>query len=132
MTDLITVSRGRGVECKVQVRGHEFNCDMSLADGGRDAAPSPAELLAGSLGACIAMKVQCYCDAHGYNGGEVGVNLAVELAGRPSRVSGIVVDVVLPESVPPERWDAVKRVAELCTIHETLREPPRVDIDITR
>jgi len=104
---------------------------MSNGDGGLDAAPSPAELLAGSLGACIAMMVQGYCDAHGYNDGEVGVSLVVELASDPKRVAGIVVDVTLPESVPPEKRAVVARVAERCTIHETLRDPPRIDIDIT-
>jgi uncharacterized OsmC-like protein len=130
--DLITVRRERGLEFKIQVRGHEFRSDMSNGDGGLDAAPSPAELLAGSLGACIAMMVQGYCDTHGYNDGEVGVSLVVEFGSDPKRVAGIVVDVTVPESVPLEKRAAVARVAELCTIHETLRDPPRIDIDITQ
>ena len=53
--DLITVSRKAGFEFGIQVRGHEVGSDLSEKDGGGDAGPSPAELLAGSLGACIAM-----------------------------------------------------------------------------
>jgi len=129
--DLITVTREAGLEFKLNVRGHEFRSDMSLADGGRDAAPSPAELMAGSLGACIAMMVQGYCDTHGYTDGEVGVSLTVELGDSPKRVAGFVIDVELPADVPEDKRAAIMRVAEKCTIHETLVNPPRVDVDIT-
>ena len=104
---------------------------MSVDDGGRDAAPSPAELMAGSLGACIAMMVQGYCDTHGYSDGEVSVSLTVELGDDPKRVAGFVIDLELPDDVPVEKRDVIMRVAEKCTIHETLANPPRVDIDIT-
>ena len=130
--DLITVEREAGLAFRLKVRGHRFSSDMSVEDGGRDVAPSPAELMAGSLGACIAMMVQVYCDTHGYTDGEVGVSMAVEFGSDPKRVSGIVVDVALPESVPLEKRAAVTRLAERCTIHETLRDPPRIDIDITQ
>jgi uncharacterized OsmC-like protein len=128
--DLITVTREEGLEFRVGVRGHRVTSDMSAKEGGRDAGPSPAELLAGSLGACIAMIVQGYCDSHGYTDGDVGVNLTLELADDPKRVSGIVIDVELPKGIPEDRWDVVRRIAERCTIHETLKHPPRVDIDI--
>ena len=82
------------------MRGHEVTSDMSAKDGGQDAGPSPVELLAGSLGACIAMMVQSYCDRHGYTDGDVGVSLTLELADDPKRVGGIVVDVELPDGCP--------------------------------
>jgi uncharacterized OsmC-like protein len=127
--DLITVTRKSGLVFEFNVRGHTVASDMSVSDGGTDAAPSPAELLAGSLGACIAMMVQGYCDRHGYTDGDVGVNLTLELADDPKRVGAIVVDVELPEGVPEERWEVLKRIAEKCTIHESFSHPPRVDIE---
>jgi putative redox protein len=129
--DLITVTHKAGREFTIRVRGHEFSSDMSVEDGGRDGAPSPVELLAGSLGACIAMMVQLYCERHGYTDGETGVNLTLELADSPKRVGGFVVDVELPSGVPEDRKEIIRRVAERCPVHETLRNPPRVDLDIT-
>ena len=129
--DLITVAHKAGQEFSIRVRGHELDSDMSVKDGGRDAAPSPVELLAGSLGACIAMMVQRYCERHGYTDGEVGVSLTLELADAPKRIAGIVVDVELPNGVPEDKMGVIRRMAERCPIHETLRSPPRVDIDIT-
>jgi uncharacterized OsmC-like protein len=87
------------------------------------------ELLAGSLGACIAMMAQRYCDRHGYDDGEVGVSLTLELADNPKRIGAIVVDVELPNGVPEDKKKAIQRMVELCPVHETLRNPPRVDID---
>ncbi len=129
--DLITVTREAGLEFKLNVRGHEFSSDMSVSDGGHDAAPAPAELVGGALGACIALMVQAYCDTCGYTDGEVGVSLAVELGDNPKRVAGFVIDLELPADVPEEKHDVIMRVAEKCSIHETLANPPRVDIDIT-
>ena len=126
--DLISVTR-KDAQFKVQVRGHELTCDLSEKEGGQDKGPSPVELMAGSLGACIAMMVQSYCQRHGYDG-DVGVSLTLELADDPKRVGGIIVDVELPEGIPEERMDAIRRIAERCPVHETLRNPPRVDIDI--
>jgi uncharacterized OsmC-like protein len=128
--DLITVTHRTGPEFTVQVRGHEVTSDMSEKEGGRDAGPSPVELLASSLGACIAMMVQTYCDRHGYTDGDVGVSLTLELADGPKRVGGIVVDVELPDGVPEDKKEVIRRMAQLCPVHETLRNPPRVDIDI--
>jgi uncharacterized OsmC-like protein len=104
---------------------------MSVKDGGADGGPSPVELLAGSLGACIAMMVQSYCDRHGYTDGDVGVSLTLELADSPKRVGGIVVDVELPADVPADKREVIQRMAEKCPVHETLRNAPQMDIELT-
>ena len=127
--DLITITRKNGLEFSIRVRGHEVRSDLSEKDGGRDRGPSPAELLAGSLGTCIAMMVQGYCQRHGYDG-DVSVSLTMELAADPKRIGRIVVDLELPDGVPDDRIEAIKRVAERCPIHETLRNPPGLDIDV--
>ena len=74
------------------------------------------------------MMVQSYCQRHGYEG-DVGVGLTLELADKPKRGDGIAVDVDLPESVPKDKVDVVRRIAERCLVHETLRNRPRVEID---
>jgi putative redox protein len=128
--DLITINRREGLAFEIRARHHAVTSDMSPGDGGADAGLAPVELLAGSLGACIAMNVQRYCEMCGHADGDVAVNLTVELADRPKRISAIVVDVELPGGVPKSRHDAVRRIAEQCVIHETLKDPPRLDVDI--
>jgi putative redox protein len=130
--DLITVAPKTASAYAIRVRGHEVICDMSEKEGGRDEGPSPVELLAGSLGACIAMMVGRYCQNHGWNDGKVGVDLTLELADDPKRVKGIVADLEVPKDVPPERIEAIRRMAGFCVVHQTLKNPPDVDIDVTQ
>lgn len=127
--DLITVDRETGRQFTVKVRGHEVSSDLPAQDGGRDAGMAPAEMLAGSLGACVAMMVQGYCDARGYTDGDVAVCVSLELGDKPKRVSGFAVDVELPNGIPEEKMDAIRRVAELCVIHGTLKNPPQIDVE---
>ncbi len=127
--DLITVTRKAGLQFGVGVRGHELSSDLSEQDGGRDQGPSPAELLAGSLGACIAIMVQGFCQRHEYEG-DVAVSLTIELADDPKRIGRIVGDLELPPGVPEAQHKAIKELVARCPIHETLRNPPSLDIDI--
>ena len=102
---------------------------MSKDDGGQDRGPSPVELMAGSLGACIAMNVQDYCRKHEVEG-DVEVSLTIELEDKPKRIGRIVVDLEVPDSVPEKKIEAIKRVAQRCPIHETLMSPPALDIEV--
>jgi uncharacterized OsmC-like protein len=126
--DLISVSRKEGKAFELRVRGHALTVDMSKEEGGSDKGLNPVELLAGSLGACIAIMVQTYCDRHGY--GDVSASLTLEIADDPKRVASIVIDLELPKDFPEDRKPAVKRLAELCPVHETLQHMPTVDLEI--
>jgi len=132
--DLISVERNNdpdasGLEFKVQVRGHAVTSDMAKDAGGDDGGPSPSELFAGSLGACMAMIVQNHCTRHGYEG-DVGVSLTIEYAKNPNRIGRIVADLELPKGVPEDKIEAIKRLAKRCPIHATLEQPPALDIDV--
>ena len=127
---LITVTRRAGLEFEVQVRAHKFSSDLSEDDGGRDLAPSPSELLVGSLGVCVAIMVQRYCDRHGYADGEVSASVAYELADDPKRIGAVTIDLEIPKDVPEEKKEAIRRIAEACPIHGTLTHPPDIDLEI--
>lgn len=124
--DLITVSRRSGLDFDVRVRGHVVRTSLAGGEGGI----TPAELLAGSLGACVAMVLQDRCDRQGHGDGDVAVSLALELAEDPKRVGAIFADVDLPADVPEEEKERIRLLAGRCVIHETLARPPRVDIEV--
>jgi uncharacterized OsmC-like protein len=129
--DLITVERKDGLAFAIRVRGHVITSDMSAAEGGRDAGPNPVELLACSVGSCIATMVQGYCDAHGYTSGDVGVSLTLELATDPKRIAALVVDVALPQGMPDAARQDVKRMIDGFPVPETLRHPPQLDVEFS-
>ncbi len=128
--NLITITHKDGLAFDVRVHKRRVATDMAPADGGQGKGFTPAELLAGALGACMAMQVQGYCDARGYGDGDVSVSLAFEFLGKPKRIGAIVADIDLPAGFPEEERDAVRQVAERAVICETLRHPPEVDLDI--
>ncbi|MFC1520924.1 OsmC family protein [Elusimicrobiota bacterium] len=128
--DLISVEQENGTKVNVSIRKHGFSSDMSSQDGGEDRAPSPAELLVGSLGACIAMVINRYCVAHKYDSEGINVSLTFELDKDPKRIKAITADVELPKNFPQDRRDAVKRVIETCPIHNTLHNPPQIDVEV--
>ena len=128
--DLITVERKAGKAFELKVRGHALTIDMSREEGGADEGMNPVELLASSLGACIAIMVQTYCDTHGYTDGDVAASLTLQIADDPKRVGNIVIDLELPKDFPENKKSVVERLAELCPVHETLKQMPAVDLDI--
>jgi len=128
--DLIAVTTA-GAGATISVRAHRVESDYAPADGGGDAGPSPAELFVASLGACMALAVGTYCRSHGYGEG-VEVDLTYAMARAPTRIASIVADVRVPAGLPDDRTEAVRRVAELCSLHATLAQPPQLDIEIVR
>ncbi|TFG88862.1 MAG: OsmC family peroxiredoxin [Gemmatimonadales bacterium] len=129
--DLITVSRRAGLAFEVRLRGHVLTTDMSPAEGGRDEGPNPVELLACSVGSCLATMVQAYCDARGYHDGDVGASLTFELAAAPKRIAAVVVDLELPRGMPEEARAKLQRLLADFPVPATLRTAPRLDIEIT-
>jgi organic hydroperoxide reductase OsmC/OhrA len=128
--NLITITHKDGLAFDVHVRRRRVATDMAPQHGGRGQGFTPAELLAGALGACMAMQVQGYCETHGHGGGDVSVSLAFEFIGKPARIGAIAVDIDLPPGFPACEKDAVRQAAEQAVICETLRHPPEVDLDI--
>jgi putative redox protein len=128
--DLISITRRDGKAFELRVRGHALTIDMSKEEGGADQGMNPVELLAGSLGVCIAIMVQTYCDSHGYTDGDVSASLTLEIADEPKRVGAVVIDLELPNDFPENKKSALKRIAELCPVHQTLKQMPTVDLEI--
>ena len=127
---LISISRRDGSSFAIEIRQHTWVSDMSEGDGGRDLGPSPSEILVGSLGACIAIMVQRYCDECGYKDGEVSASMTYELADNPKRVGAITVDLEIPRDVPEEKHEAIRRIAHACPIHGTFEVKPTIDLEI--
>jgi len=128
--DLITVSRQEDLKFSVQLRDHVMTTDFSVGEGGKDGGPSPVEYLGVAAGACLATMVQAYCDARGYSDGDVAVNLTLEMVENPNRIGAIVMDVDLPNDVPESDREKLKAMALRMPVPATLKDGPRVDIEM--
>jgi putative redox protein len=121
---------GPGVfDTRVTAGRHEFLVDEPVSAGGKDAGPSPYELLLAALGSCTAMTVRLYAQRRGYPLTDVTVRLehsrihADDCAhcetpdGYLDHIQRTV--TLIGDLTPAQRTDLL-RVADKCPVHKTL------------
>jgi putative redox protein len=127
----VTVRHAGGDAYAVTVRGHAVLVDQPEADGGRDAAATPTELLVASLASCVAFYAGRYLLRHGLDRSGLAVTAEFTMAsGRPARVGDVRLRISVPGGIPPQRRDALLAVASHCTVHNTLRQQPGISIEL--
>jgi uncharacterized OsmC-like protein len=129
---MIEVSFLDGEAYEIAVAGHRLIVDQPTESGGTDSAPTPTELFVASLASCVAFYAGRYLTRHGYNRTGLAVTASYDLApDRPARVGAIRIAVKVPTELPEARWPALAAVAAHCTVHNTLRNPPDVHIELS-
>jgi putative redox protein len=129
MPKLVVKHEGR-VSSSINVRGHKIIVDVPPTLGGEDKGPTPVDLLAGSLGSCIAFYISSYCVEAKlpHEGFEIEVEYEVDMATHCVPV--LKVDVRMPSDFPEARIPALKKVAGACTVHNTLCRVPEIHLTI--
>ncbi|TQK51357.1 putative OsmC-like protein [Streptomyces sp. SLBN-118] len=115
----------------VDVREHRLQVDQPLEAGGTDTAPTPTELFAASLATCVAFYAGRYLHRHGLPRAGLRVRTEFTMAtDRPARVTALRLVVVPPPELPEERRAALLAVVSHCPVHNTLHQPPEIDIEL--
>lgn len=127
--DLISISQTENSEFEASIRKHTIISDMSVADGGSDAAPSPAELIVSSLGFCIAMIIQRYCISHEFSDQGIELSMTYLLNEKPKMISSITIDIALPAGFPDNRKQAILNSVKSCVVYNSLSKDVDIDID---
>jgi len=123
----IRVRHVQGDEYAVQVRAHEVYTDQPGSDRGM----SPVELFATSLATCVAHYAGSYLHRHSLP--REGLTVVAEYgmaADRPPRIGRIRITVDPAQELEPHRRQALQAVVDHCTVHNTLRQPPEIEIRI--
>jgi uncharacterized OsmC-like protein len=120
-----------GESYAIATRGHALLTDQPSTAGGADTAMTPTELLVASLSSCVAFYAGRYLARHGLNRDGLHVTATFTTAtDRPARVGKVRLIIQLPGGVPPSRQAALLAVASHCTVHNTLRQPPNIAIEL--
>ncbi|MFR0355670.1 OsmC family protein [Streptomyces sediminimaris] len=115
----------------VDVRGHRVQVDQPAELGGTDTAPTPTELFAVSLATCVAFYAGRYLHRHGLSRAGLRVRTGFTMSSdRPARVASVRLVVVPPPGLSEQRRAALLAVASHCTVHNTLHQPPEIDIEL--
>jgi uncharacterized OsmC-like protein len=130
MTDIHVRHEG-GDRYRISIRGHELAVDQPVSDGGEDTAPTPTELFVAGLAGCVGFYAGRYLRRHGLSEEGLAVDCSFDFAeDRPARVGRIEVHLYLPEGFPPERREAFRAVVEHCTVHNSLRQVPEIELSL--
>jgi putative redox protein len=85
--------------------------------GGDDSAPTPYELLAAALAACVATTISMYARRKEWELGDVEVNTEHDPSTTPER---FVVDVRLGGELDDEQLERLEKVAAACAVRHSL------------
>jgi putative redox protein len=129
--NVIDVTYEGGDRLRIQARTHDVLTDQPGGAGGDDTGSTPTELFVGSLVACMGFYAQRFLRRNDLDPSGLKLNARFSMSSdRPNRVGAIDVEVVLPESVPARLREPLRRVIDACTVHNSLREPPKVTVDL--
>jgi putative redox protein len=111
----------------IRLRAHELHTDQPDTDR----ALSPIELFVASLATCVAHYSGTFLRRHELSRAGHTVHADYAMAtDRPARVARIRVTVQVTASLTPQEKAALQAVANHCTVHNTLRQPPEIEIRV--
>jgi uncharacterized OsmC-like protein len=126
----IVVTHEDGLRFAAQVRSHRVVVDQPERAGGQDAGPTPLELLAVSLGSCVALYVRQFCHSRGLSYEGMRVEVDSVGAAAPHRIAELIVRVRLPIELPPHLHTLLERAATSCPAHHTLALGAKITVAV--
>ena len=128
----LSVTHQTADQFELQVRRHRLVCDQPVADGGDDTGPTPTELFVASLAACVAHYARRFLARHDLASAGLRVEADFTMStDRPARVDTITLRLLIPQPLTPTRRRALLAVVDHCTVHNSIRTPPHVQLTLT-
>jgi ribosomal protein S12 methylthiotransferase accessory factor len=117
-----------GKRVNAQLGKHLVKTDQKEYAGGEDSAPAPFDYFLASLATCAGIFVKVFCDKRGIDSS--GIKLTQKHITDPTtrRLSGIDIEIALPESFPDKYRAAVLKAADQCSVKRVLKDPPEIRV----
>ena len=130
-SDPFTISFPGGVAVDVHAGGHTVHTDQPVAAGGRDAAPSPFELVLASIAGCAGFYALRFCQQRELPTAGLGVTMTQVRDESGKRIEKLEIGVTLPDGFPDKYREAILRSIDQCTVKRHIVQPPEFVISIT-
>ena len=126
--EMIVKHKG-GMKLVVDTGRHKIVSDQP-DKGGKDEAPTPPELFIASPATCAGVYAIFYCQRHKipYEGLEIKTKWEKEQS--PLRIGSVLMRISLPDGCPDEHKEKLHSMMEKCMVHNSLKIPPMVEIEI--
>lgn len=111
-------------------RGHNVICDLSEAQGGTNAGPSPLELAVMALAGCGVSIYADVCKNSKIDPGEIEINVEAEKTATPQVISGVTMKVNIKSKARKALVEAAWRRTEAnCPVLFVFKENVHVKVE---
>jgi len=115
---------------RVKVRDHQFQTDLPEKFGGDNKAPNATETFIGALGACVALYAARYIETAKLDPSGLSVDMEWDFDEKKKKVGYVNMKINAPNADLGPRKKALIAAAGQCTLHNTLREHPEINITL--
>ncbi|MBZ5635190.1 MAG: OsmC family protein [Acidobacteriia bacterium] len=119
------------VQFEVKARSHSIICDQPMENGGFDEGMTPAEFLLASLGTCAGYYAVQYMKAWKLPMEGLRIRTTADKAKAPARLTDFRIELEFLTELDQRHRDGIVRAVHACLIHNTLLNPPRIDVEVT-
>jgi putative redox protein len=127
----MSISYLEGWRFSSKCRSHEIISDQPIEEDGQDTGMTPVEMFISSIGCCMGVYAKMFCDRHKISMEGMSIYLTWNVAKKPSRVGDLQVKIMFKKNIAPELQQGITRMVKHCTVHNTLNNPPKIDVDIS-
>jgi len=126
----VTVDHLGAVQFEIKARSHTIISDQPESNGGFDEGMTPPELLLASLASCVAYYAAEYLNRRKLASEGTKVRVTAEKAKNPARLDEFRIEVETPVVLSEDDLNGVVAAAHRCLIHNTLLNPPNIELEV--
>ena len=127
----VTVNHLGAVQFEVKTRGHFLVSDQPEENGGFNEGMTPPELMLASLGSCAGFYAVDYFKRQSLQVEGTRVRVTADKVKGPARLDNFRIEVEVPIELSDEHRKGVEDAVHRCLIHNTLLQPPKIELEIT-
>lgn len=117
-----------GTKVNARMGKHLVKTDQKERGGGKDSAPAPFDYFLISLATCAGIYVKLFCDRRGIDSSGISIHQRHRNDPETRKLTGIDIDVTLPDDFPEKYREAVLKAADQCAVKRLLKDPPEIEV----